>query len=95
MLSSCPPSRAGSDLCHSFLGKIIFTPPSPATAPEDVIPKVEPRLRDSSLRNSLFKMHKSNKIKLKTQAGIKLGLMELTVLEDTRLVLLVCTIFTV
>jgi len=38
-----------------FLGEDIFTPPSPATAPEDVIPKVEPRLRDSSLRKSLFK----------------------------------------
>jgi len=42
---SCPPSRAGSDLCRSFPGKIIFTPPSPAVAPEDVIPKVEPRLQ--------------------------------------------------
>ena len=40
-------------------------------------------------------MHKSNKIKLKTQAGIKLGLKELTVLEGTRLVLLVCTAYTI
>ena len=40
-------------------------------------------------------MHKSNKIKLKTQAGIKLGLMELTILKGTRLVLLVCTAYIV
>ena len=40
-------------------------------------------------------MHKSNEIKLKTQAGIKLGLMELTILKGTRLVLLVCTAYIV
>ena len=40
-------------------------------------------------------MHKSIKIKLKTQAGIKLGLMELTVLEGTRLILLFCTAYIV
>ena len=32
---------------------------------EPVIPKVEPRLRDSSLRKSCLKMYKSNEIKLK------------------------------
>ena len=44
--------------------------------PEDVIPKVEPRLRDSSLRKSCLKIYKSNEIKLKTRAGMKPGLME-------------------
>ena len=41
-----------------------------------VIPKVEPRLRDSSLRKSCLKMYKLNEIKLKTLAGMKSGLME-------------------
>ena len=41
---------------------------------ESVIPKVEPRLRDSSLRKYLSqKMYKLNEIKLKTQTGIKQG----------------------
>ena len=38
-----------------------------------VIPKVEPRLWDSSLRKSLFKKMYKNEIKLKTQTGIKQG----------------------
>ena len=38
-----------------------------------VIPKVEPRLQDSSLSKYLFKMYKSNEIKMKTQAGMKPG----------------------
>ena len=41
-----------------------------------VIPKVEPRLRDSSLRKSCLKMYNLNEIKLKTWVGMKPGLME-------------------
>ena len=46
-------------------GRYLFLCPSPATAPEDVIPKVEPRLRGFKLKEILFSNVQINKIKLR------------------------------
>ena len=46
-------------------GRCSFVSSSPATAPEDVIPKVEPRLQGFKLKEILFSKVQINEIKLR------------------------------
>ena len=56
------------DICLVILPREdIFASSSPATAPEDVIPKVEPRLQGFNLKEIFFKNVQINEIKLKTK----------------------------
>ena len=48
-------------------GRYPFLCPSPATAPEDVIPKVEPRLQGFKLKEIFLKNVQINEIKLKNK----------------------------
>ena len=48
-----------------FPGEDIFTPLSPAMAPEDVIPKVEPRLQGFKLKEIFLKHVQINEIERK------------------------------